>query len=181
MIRLTNPTKIDARLITDPLAPIPPSLGKRDRLRLAELREAYTFAMQERVHGISMDTPETVAELFRPLLMPLAVESMAVVALNPRLQPKGPPVIITRGDVDGVDAGPRAILRTVLVQEGVSFIVAHNHPSGDANPSSADRAVTSRLITAGRVIDCPLMDHVIIGAAGRSYSLRRMEPSLWNS
>ncbi|NBY42215.1 MAG: hypothetical protein EBQ49_02730, partial [Verrucomicrobia bacterium] len=42
-------------------------------------------------------------------------------------------------------------------------IVAHNHPSGDPSPSSADRAVTRQLVEAGRVIGVELLDHVIIG------------------
>jgi len=49
--------------------------------------------------------------------------------------------------------------------------VAHNHPSGDPDPSQADREVTRRLIRAGNLVGIPLLDHVVIGA-GRFASLR---------
>jgi DNA repair protein RadC len=175
------PAKIPAHLILDPLAPIPPKMSARDRVKLAELREAYAFAMQERIQGQKIGAPEEVANLFMPILGPLAVESLAACGLNARLQPMGPPTIITRGDVDGTEAGPRAILRAVLVQEGTQFVIAHNHPSGDPEPSPGDIEVTRRLVAAGKAIDCPLMDHVILGRGGRWVSLRRDRPDLWRA
>jgi DNA repair protein RadC len=174
----TNPANIPAKLILDPLAPIPASMGKKDRMLLAELREAYTHSMRERVIGLMCRAPEEGADIVRGVLAGLAVESFVVVALNARLRVTAPPVIISRGDTDGVEAPIRAILRAVLVAEGTSFICAHNHPTGDAGASAADRAVTMRLVAAARAIDCPLNDHIIIGGSDFS-SLRRDAPELW--
>ena len=62
----------------------------------------------------------------------------------------------------------------MAIREGAAqLIVAHNHPSGDAEPSEEDLAVTRRLEEAGRVIGIPLADHVII-ARGGSVSLRQL-------
>ena len=44
-----------------------------------------------------------------------------------------------------------------------ALIVAHNHPSGDPEPSSEDRAVTRRLLEVGRLVGVPLLDHVVLG------------------
>jgi DNA repair protein RadC len=46
------------------------------------------------------------------------------------------------------------------------MIIAHNHPSGDPTPSREDIAVTDRLVKAGKVMDIPVLDHVIIGSDG---------------
>jgi DNA repair protein RadC len=43
------------------------------------------------------------------------------------------------------------------------MILLHNHPSGDPSPSAEDRAVTTRLVKAGKIMDIPVLDHVIIG------------------
>jgi len=66
---------------------------------------------------------------------------------------------------------PREVFRQAISQGAAAVIVAHNHPSGDPNPSSADREVTRRLIRAGQLIGIPLLDHVVVGR-GRFVSLR---------
>ncbi len=66
---------------------------------------------------------------------------------------------------------PREVFRPAIAQGAAAVIVAHNHPSGDPDPSQADREVTRRLIRAGRLVGIPLLDHVVIGA-GRFASLR---------
>jgi len=174
-----NPPPIPAALILDPLAAVPTSMGKRARQQLSELREAYQLSMRERMQGVKMNAPETIAEAFTPFLGPLPVEHMAAMALGPSLKMLGAPSLVTRGDTDGVDAPLRAILRNVLVLEAVSFAVAHNHPSGDPTPSAADEAVTKRLVAAGRAVDCLLVDHLIISRGGAWTSLRRDRPDLW--
>jgi DNA repair protein RadC len=90
-------------------------------------------------------------------------------------------VLVSRGDVDGTDASARAIMRTALVADAVSVMIAHNHPSGNVNPSAADNAVTTRIVVAGRAVDVPLVDHIIIAPPDKWYSLRREHPELWRS
>ncbi len=59
--------------------------------------------------------------------------------------------------------GPREVFR-IAIREGASaIIVAHNHPSGDPTPSPEDHEVTSRLVEVGKMLDIPVLDHVIIG------------------
>ena len=53
-----------------------------------------------------------------------------------------------------------------------SIICFHNHPSGNPNPSREDLAVTDRLVKAGRILDIPVLDHVIIGEPGSFVSLK---------
>jgi DNA repair protein RadC len=58
---------------------------------------------------------------------------------------------------------PRDVFRVAIRDGATAIIVAHNHPSGDPTPSADDLAVTERLVEAGRLLDIPVLDHVIIG------------------
>lgn len=79
------------------------------------------------------------------------------------------PVEVTRGTVNNGLVHPREVFRAAIVAGASAIIVAHNHPSGDVRPSSDDRFVTLTLVAAGRALDIPTNDHVIVGA-GRYYS-----------
>lgn len=59
--------------------------------------------------------------------------------------------------------GPREVFREAIREGASSIIVAHNHPSGDPDPSPEDLEVTEKLAEIGRLLDIPLLDHVIIG------------------
>lgn len=66
------------------------------------------------------------------------------------------------GTIDGAQVEPRAIARTALMLNAAAVICAHNHPSGHAEPSAADRAVTARLKQALALIDVRLLDHFVV-------------------
>ncbi len=69
--------------------------------------------------------------------------------------------------------GPREVFRIAIREGASSLIVAHNHPSGDPTPSPEDLEVTKRLVEVGKLMDIPVMDHVIIGdPASVSFSRR---------
>jgi DNA repair protein RadC len=93
----------------------------------------------------------------------------------------GTPIELARGDVDGTDASARAMCRAALRARAFSMIAVHNHPSGDPTPSCADVAVTRHLAAAGRTIDVPLVDHVVVCPDGRFTSLRQEQPEIWTS
>lgn len=61
---------------------------------------------------------------------------------------------------------PREVFGPALRRAAAAVVVAHNHPSGDPEPSAEDRAVTRRLLDAGRLLGVPLLDHVVVGAEG---------------
>lgn len=68
--------------------------------------------------------------------------------------------------------GPREVFRIAIREGASSIIVAHNHPSGDPTPSPEDLEVTRRLVEVGKLLDIPVIDHVIIGDPG-SVSFQR--------
>ena len=71
-----------------------------------------------------------------------------------------------RGTIDSCMVHMRDVFRVAVLQGAVSIIVAHNHPSGDPTPSDADNLITRKLVSAGKLLDMPVLDHVIVGASG---------------
>ncbi|NCF25837.1 MAG: DNA repair protein RadC [Gammaproteobacteria bacterium] len=68
-----------------------------------------------------------------------------------------------RGTVNGASVYPREIAKRGLYHNAAAIIIAHNHPSGVAEPSQADRAITGRIRDAMALIDVRLMDHFVVG------------------
>lgn len=124
-------------------------------------------------------TPEEVVAMLGVTLVGLPEERLLLLPLDPQSRLIGEPLMVSKGDVDGCDAGPRAFFRMALGAGATSAIAVHNHPSGDVTSSAADHAVTRSLIAAGRLVEVPLVDHVVIGDGGRFTSLRRSIPSLF--
>lgn len=75
-----------------------------------------------------------------------------------------------RGTIDGTSVYPREVVKEALRQNAAAVIVAHNHPSGVAEPSQADERITRRLKAALELVDIRLLDHLIVGD-GTSTSL----------
>jgi len=68
-----------------------------------------------------------------------------------------------RGSIDGAEVHPRALVERALAHGAAAVIVGHNHPSGNPEPSAADRAVTQRLKQALALVDVRLLDHFVVG------------------
>ena len=69
-----------------------------------------------------------------------------------------------RGTIDGAAVYPREVVKRALYHNAAAVIFAHNHPSGIAEPSAADIAITRKLKTAMQTIEVRVLDHLIIGA-----------------
>ena len=69
---------------------------------------------------------------------------------------------ISAGGVSGTMADVKIIMQTALKSNACSIILSHNHPSGNLVPSQADKDITNKIREAGRVLDIPVLDHLII-------------------
>ena len=67
------------------------------------------------------------------------------------------------GTINATSVYPREIIKSALGHNAAAVVFAHNHPSGSAEPSSADRSVTERLIEASTLMGIKVLDHVVIG------------------
>jgi DNA repair protein RadC len=93
------------------------------------------------------------------------VEEFWTLALGPRknlLKRK----MMFRGTVDLCLVHPRDIFRFACNENASSILVAHNHPSGDAAPSPEDLRFTRQLVSASRLMEIPLVDHLIVTPRG---------------
>ena len=77
-----------------------------------------------------------------------------------------------RGTINGASVYPREVVKEALAVNAAAVILAHNHPSGVAEPSQADERITRRLKSALELVDIRLLDHLIIGD-GPATSLAR--------
>ncbi len=105
------------------------------------------------------------ANLLKTLLADHPHEVFAVLFLN-RSNRVVHYKITSSGGITGTIVDPRLILRMALEHHAVSFIVCHNHPSGQLEPSRADKDLTRRLREAGALLEIRLVDHIIVSSAG---------------
>jgi DNA repair protein RadC len=131
------------------------------------LKSAFTLAQRMarefRGEAPMMETPDQIADLLREEYRQCTVETFKVVLLNRRnrlIRVES----ISQGTVDTLLVHPREVFRLAIAANASSVVLAHNHPSGDPTPSSADLSATNDLIRAGHVLKIEVMDHVIIGA-----------------
>lgn len=122
-----------------------------------------------------MNGPEKAAAYWRTHIASAVhfnaeVETVAVLVLNTRLRIKGHYVVST-GSLNEAMAPPREIFRVAILAAAHSIVLMHNHPSGEPEPSNADRAITGRLREAGELLQIELCDHVIVGHQ-RHFSFR---------
>jgi DNA repair protein RadC len=78
-----------------------------------------------------------------------------------------------RGTIDGTSVYPREVVKEALSVNAAAVILAHNHPSGVAEPSQADERITQRLKSALDLVDIRLLDHLIIGDGAATSLARR--------
>ena len=69
---------------------------------------------------------------------------------------------ISQGGISGTVVDPKAVFQAALLANASSLIMAHNHPSGNMQPSEADNKLTKKLIAAGKVLDIDVLDHLIL-------------------
>ena len=70
---------------------------------------------------------------------------------------------ISQGGQAGTVADPKVIFQSALLANAAAIILVHNHPSGNLKPSDADVRLTDKLLSAGEILDLPVLDHIIIG------------------
>ena len=136
---------------------------REDLLRIQALLEVHARWMEARLRrGGRLESPGDTCRYAEARLRGYRAEVFAAVFLDARhrviaFEP------LFRGTVDGASVHPREVVRRALVHNAAAVILAHNHPSGVAEPSFADRAVTERLEQALATVDVRVLDHLVVG------------------
>jgi DNA repair protein RadC len=105
-------------------------------------------------------------------------EQLWVVILNAANLPIGRH-LVSLGAVDCAPVTAREVFRTACIQLARGIVLFHNHPSGSMKPSVEDVNVTKKLLEAGKILDIPVLDHLIYSGAGRTSSIRALHPHLF--
>jgi len=151
-------------LMTRPAAELTltPGVGPAKAARLVAAFElAGRLLAEQRPALPRVREPADVARLLGARLRDLPVEEFHVLALDSQSRVRRD-VMITRGLLNSALVHPREVFRAAIAEAAAGIIVVHNHPSGDPTPSPEDRAATRQLVEAGRLLDLPVYDHVIL-------------------
>lgn len=149
-------------------------IGRVKALQLVTVMEvARRVIGQQAGEAPLLNRADLVAAHLQPVAHGLPVEKFWVLCLNRknRLLRR---VEVTSGTATAALAHPREVFREAIRESAAAVICAHNHPSGDPTPSSADVQLTRQLREAARTVDIDLLDHVVLGRAsadpsGRGY------------
>ncbi len=134
--------------------------------RFAELQAAVEISRRQLTEslkaGPSLASPRATCDFLSAKLRDLEHEVFCCLYLDKRHR-----LIeyeeLFRGTIDGASVHPREIVKLALQRNSAAVIVAHNHPSGIAEPSQADELITQRVKEALGLVDIRLLDHIIVG------------------
>lgn len=116
--------------------------------------------------------PEDVVALMASELSQYDREVVCILNLKTNGQPINMS-IVSMGTINASLVSPREVFKSSILSNAASIIALHNHPSGGIEPSKEDTLLTKRLSTCGRIMDIPLLDHIIIGGtSGERFSFR---------
>jgi DNA repair protein RadC len=142
-----------------------PFVSHAKALRLFSSMRLGAVVLREERERLAVDGPLAVANLCSEMRF-LDRESLRVVLLNAK-QRLIKVVTVSQGSVNESLAHPREVFKPAIVNSAFSFILVHNHPSGDRSPSEADLRLTRRLAEGARILQIQLLDHIIIGTPAR--------------
>jgi len=112
-----------------------------------------------------MTEPDKVNRCLQTLLLDYPYEVFGTLLLDNRHR-----VIafdeLFRGTIDGAAVYPREVIKHAIAHHAAAVILVHNHPSGDPEPSDADKRLTQRLKEALGLVDIRVLDHVVVGYEG---------------
>mgnify|MGYP001829029190 CR=1 FL=1 len=153
----------------------PAELGRQRGLgdaRIAQLQAvmevARRHALEELRHGDTLTSPGQARRFLQSHLRDTSREVFCCLFLNAQHALISCEDLFL-GTLDGAAVYPRVVLQRALKLEAAAVIFAHNHPSGIAEPSAADRRITERLQAALALVDIRVLDHIIVGS-GRTFS-----------
>lgn len=146
-------------------------LGARGLRRIAAARLAASFELGRRAVRAGQparplaSSPERVQRLLAPELAGLERELFVVLLLDGKHRLRRIERV-SEGTLTSSLVHPREVFRAAVRESAAALIAAHNHPSGDPEPSAEDYEVTRRLREAGALLGIPLLDHVVLGSSG---------------
>jgi len=136
---------------------------ERKLRQVRELHEELNRILEKPEERPSINSPRDAYEYLFPFMANAPREEFWIVILDTRNRIKQLVKLYT-GTVNQSSVRLAEVFRHPIIETSPAIICAHNHPSGDANPSPDDIAVTRALVEAGKLLDVQVLDHLVIGA-----------------
>ncbi len=151
-----------------------PGIGEVKAVKIKCMAEmGIRMARHKAAAKLKFDAPETVADYYMEEMRHQEKEKILLLLLDNRLQ-LIEEYMISLGTVNASLLSTRDVFVKALTCRASSFMLLHNHPSGDPAPSRNDIQITQKMKEAGELMDMPLIDHIILGN-GTFISLKKEE------
>jgi DNA repair protein RadC len=138
-------------------------IGISKAAQLVATRECAQRYIQERLQpGVAINSPDDSRQFLLATLRDRLHEVFGCLFLDNRHRVLGFDELF-RGTIDAAAVYPREVVKQALERNAAAVILAHNHPSGVAEPSDSDRLITKRIRSALETVDIRLLDHFVIG------------------
>lgn len=130
---------------------------------LRTIKRALSLLDQHlREPGVAFTSTQAARDWLRLKMGTLEHEEFVVLYLNNQNQLLAHEMLFT-GTLSHTEVHPREVVKRALYFNAAAVIFAHNHPSGEVNPSQADKAITQRLVQALMLVEIRVPDHLIVG------------------
>jgi len=137
--------------------------------KAAQIKACFELGRREELEpelkNFDIKDPETVVKAVRAGIKDKAKEHFKLILLNPRNKIVGISTI-SIGTLNASLVHPREVFKDAIKHSAASIILAHNHPSGDPDPSEDDLTITKRLVEAGKILGIEVLDHIVIAKNG---------------
>ena len=128
----------------------------------------YKFYIKEEARGNQLSTSQAVFEELKDLEK-ADQESLWVIYVNTKNKIIGKD-LVSLGGIDSASVDLRILFRRILLNNATAFFIAHNHPTGNTEPSPQDMSLTENIKKASKLLGLKLLDHLIIGTGYYSFN-----------
>ena len=134
--------------------------------KAAQIKACFELGKREdlepELKNFDIKDPEAVVKAIRSSIKDKAKEHFKLILLNPRNKIIGISTI-SIGTLNASLVHPREVFKDAITHSAASVVLAHNHPSGDPEPSEDDLKITNKLVDSGKILGIEVIDHIIIG------------------
>ncbi|HBE9333767.1 TPA: JAB domain-containing protein [Clostridioides difficile] len=144
-------------------------MESKKRVDVVSIKVVKDYSIQYTPRKVS--NPRDAYKLFEKFLLDIDREKFLVACFNTKNEPVNISVV-SIGTLNSSLVHPREVMKTAILSNSNSIMIAHNHPSGGLESSTEDKNITDRLIKACEILGIKLLDHIIIGSNDSYFSFK---------
>ena len=144
-------------------------MESKKRVDVVSIKVVKDYSIQYSPRTVS--NPHDAYKLFEGFLLDIDREKFLVACFNTKNEPVNISVVSV-GTLNSSLVHPREVMKTAILSNSNSIMIAHNHPSGSLEPSTEDKNITDRLMKSCELLGIKLLDHIIIGSNESYFSFK---------